>query len=63
MRHEHECKICHQRYKCAVITHCSLDSYHKDVNERPVCPACLRKLDDYIEQERSSEDFIGEDDD
>lgn len=60
MRHEHECKICHKRFECAVISHCSLDSFHKNVNERPVCPNCLQQLDDFIERQKGQEDFIDE---
>lgn len=57
MRHEHECKICHKRFECAVISHCSLDSYHKDVNERPICPQCLQGLSE-IEVVHSGKRYV-----
>jgi hypothetical protein len=45
MTHQHQCRLCNQRFECQRITHCKLQSFDRDRSKRPICPSCFKKAE------------------
>jgi hypothetical protein len=42
-RHLHSCRFCDDKFECARVTHCKLDSFDPDEEKRPMCPDCAER--------------------